>query len=111
MAEHGKEAVWQQRLRRYQRSGLTVVEFCNSEGVSVPSFYQWRKRLAPAPPRKAQTPAFQQLTLGAPSAVVAIELPSGVRVEVPVQHVQLVRTVMADLLQAEAGRIRGDAGC
>jgi hypothetical protein len=42
-----RAAVWGERLRRYERAGQTVAEFCRHEGVSVPSFYQWRKQLAP----------------------------------------------------------------
>jgi transposase-like protein len=113
-----KAAVWGERLRRYQRSALTVSEFCRQEGVSVPSFYQWRRRLAetsassdarPQPSRRgpAVTPAFQQVTL-AGSGVVAIELPSGVRMELPAQQLQLVRAVVAELLQAESASLRGD---
>ena len=36
---------WSERLERFERSGLAVVEFCRQEGVSQPSFYQWRKKL------------------------------------------------------------------
>ena len=41
----GAEAVWRERLRRFDSGNLTVAEFCHREGVSNPSFYQWRKRL------------------------------------------------------------------
>lgn len=39
------EHVWRERLRRYHRDGGTVVRFCQQEGVSVASFYAWRRRL------------------------------------------------------------------
>jgi hypothetical protein len=38
-------AIWRDRLARQATSGLTVAEFCRREGVSVPSWYHWRKRL------------------------------------------------------------------
>jgi hypothetical protein len=41
------------------------------------------------------------------SSVVAVELPSGVRMELPAQQMELVRAVVADLLEAEGWR-RGD---
>jgi hypothetical protein len=44
-----------------------------------------------------------------PGGVVAIEFPSGVRVELPAAQVSLVRAALAELLQAEPGRITGDA--
>ena len=116
MLTSGKAAVWQERVRRYERAGVTVAEFCRQEGVSVASFYQWRKRLAQpsidqrskrAPHRRAQAlPAFQQVML-AGGPVVAVELPSGVRMELPAQQMELVRAVVADLLEAEGWR-RGD---
>ena len=36
---------WSDRLERFENSGQTVGQFCVAEGVSQPSFYQWRKRL------------------------------------------------------------------
>src|SRR5262245_920834 len=38
--------LWRQRLQRFERSGLSAVAFCDQEGVSVPSFYAWRRRLS-----------------------------------------------------------------
>lgn len=117
MVGSDKAAVWGERLRRYGRAGLAVAEFCRREGVSVPSFYQWRRRLAePSPvarstrsprrPGSDASPAFQQVML-AGVGVVAIELPSGVRVELPADRLPLVRAVVADLLAAETSRPAG----
>jgi transposase len=39
--------LWRQRLQRFECSGLSAVAFCTKEGVSVPSFYAWRRRLRP----------------------------------------------------------------
>lgn len=40
-----KVAEWSDRLERFEDSGQPVTQFCISEGVSQPSFYQWKKRL------------------------------------------------------------------
>jgi transposase-like protein len=40
-----KELRWREILERYADSGVSVREFCVSEGVSEPSFYAWRKKL------------------------------------------------------------------
>ena len=40
-----KVAEWSDRLERFEDSGQSVTQFCVSEDVSQPSFYQWRKRL------------------------------------------------------------------
>lgn len=36
---------WREILERQANSGVSVREFCATEGVSEPSFYAWRKRL------------------------------------------------------------------
>ena len=36
---------WSDRLERFESSGQTVTQFCVSEGVSQPSFYQWKKKI------------------------------------------------------------------
>lgn len=36
---------WSDRLERFAESGQTVAQFCQAEGVSQPSFYQWKKKL------------------------------------------------------------------
>jgi hypothetical protein len=39
-----KLAEWQQRLRRFAKSGLTVARLCARERVSVPTFWYWRRK-------------------------------------------------------------------
>jgi hypothetical protein len=105
---------WRERLRRFQGSDSTVAEFCRREGVSVPSFYQWRRRLAETPAvspsknRRGSPPssAFQPVLLTG-GAVVTVELPGGVRIELPAEQA-LVRAVVAELLAGHPGP-RGDA--
>jgi len=36
---------WAERLERFGNSGQTVAQFCRDEGVSTPSFYEWKRRL------------------------------------------------------------------
>ena len=45
LENQGKRGEWSERLRRRRESGLTVAEFCEWEGVSVASFYNWQKKL------------------------------------------------------------------
>ena len=40
-----RETAWRNRLARFAASKLTVQAFCQSEAVSVASFYLWRTRL------------------------------------------------------------------
>lgn len=96
--------LWQERLRRFDRSQMTVTQFCQNEGVSQPSFYNWRKKLRQTPivsqPKLAESTAqFVPLRLAALSgnqsdepgervgpavASTTIELPGGVRIRVEV---------------------------
>ena len=47
-----REPIWRERLRRFPRSGLTVARFCDEEGVSVASYYAWRRRLCESTTRR-----------------------------------------------------------
>jgi len=49
-----KMKLWAERLGRYGKSGLTVARFCQAEGVSQPSFYLWKKKLADARAEQAK---------------------------------------------------------
>ena len=40
-----KAEYWQGIVDQFQQSGQTVQAFCTEKGLSVPSFYQWRRRL------------------------------------------------------------------
>ena len=37
---------WQGKLESWRAGGLSVRQFCKRQGVSEPSFYCWRKKLA-----------------------------------------------------------------
>ena len=60
-----KDAEWRKRLKRFGRSGLTVARFCKAEGVSVASFFYWRKKLEQAAsPRRRRSFTSQVFNLG-----------------------------------------------
>jgi len=89
---------WRDRLARWRESGLSVSEFCWREGVSPPSFYQWRKRLRRAPnsgSRSAGAPVFVPVEVvgasggssplprsGSEEALVEVVMPRGVTVRI-----------------------------
>jgi transposase len=73
--------LWQQRLDRFRKSGLTVPVFCKREGISTASFYTWRRRLyADSTPPAADTTHLVpvRLVTSATDAPVELLLPSGV---------------------------------
>jgi hypothetical protein len=59
MARHkdpNLERLWRQRLRRQSITGLSVAAFCSREGVTLASFYYWKRRLS-APREPTSRPA------------------------------------------------------
>ncbi len=48
-----REQVWRERIEWQQWSGLTVAECCEAAGVSVASFYRWKKLLTEPQPAAA----------------------------------------------------------
>lgn len=97
-----KEAVWRKRLWRYGKSHLTVARFCRSEGVSAPTFYQWRKRLAErgpqgisaaTKPRGSFVPIRVMAAVAPPQATLPVEihLPNGTRICLPSGDVVALR--------------------
>ena len=53
----GKERFWREMVRRWQRSGATIREFCAEHGLSEPSFYGWRRELAKRDEEARERPA------------------------------------------------------
>ncbi len=51
------ERAWRNRLRRHERSGLTVREFCEREDVAPHQFFWWRRELKQ---RSGKVPARKQ---------------------------------------------------
>jgi hypothetical protein len=66
-------------LQRFQRGALSVTDFCNREGVSVASFYAWKRRLLANATPAATAPHFVPVRVVPPSTSAAVELvlPSG----------------------------------
>jgi hypothetical protein len=127
--ESVKRREWNERLARFTRWGGTVAEFCDTERVSAPSFYQWKRKLAGsgagvgAGVGKGQCSAADRRsvretsrtfvpvqlvsTTSAESAgtTVEIELPNGTLVRLPASDRQLLAVAIA-----AAGQVAALAG-
>lgn len=71
---------WIDRLQRFSQSGLRTAEFCASEGVSLASFYSWKRRLTTGgehTPPAASGPRLLPVRLTPTSAAVELVLPRG----------------------------------
>jgi hypothetical protein len=93
---------------------MTVVGFCEDEGISTASFYRWRKRLAKrrTPTRDGEhAPTFKAVRVTAADTPVSIQLPGGARVDVPTDAIDAVRAVLGELLHHDAKRVSGESRC
>ena len=41
-----KERTWRRHVARWQRSGLSIRDYCAAEGLGEANFYAWRRTLA-----------------------------------------------------------------
>lgn len=64
-----KWEVWRRRLRAFDREDTPVSRFCQREGVSVATFYLWRRKLAVEASTASLLGATAKAQLGAPSSV------------------------------------------
>jgi transposase len=78
-----KTQLWAKRLRDFENSSLTVAQFCNSVGCSVPTFYQWRRKLVADTPATSAQSAFLQVQTKSDTAI-QVKLPSGVVIIFPI---------------------------
>jgi hypothetical protein len=37
---------WRRQIQRQPKTHLTIADFCRQLGVSVPTFYHWKRRVA-----------------------------------------------------------------
>jgi hypothetical protein len=109
-----KLAMWRERFKRFSSSGIPVGPFCSRERVSVASFYHWRKKLGPKGLRRRMTDrhgVFQQVTVAPAASAICIQLPCGTRIEVGTEDLDALRTVVAEVVQADRGREADAASC
>jgi hypothetical protein len=63
VVDEAKRRLWRERLARFARSGKTVAAFCSAERVSVPTFYQWKRKLASESVRRGSRRADASLSV------------------------------------------------
>ena len=98
MAKRHSAEQWQSWFDGFEQSGQTVAKFCDSIGVSIQSYYKWRRKLMVQDDRVSKAPRsnFVPLVIGTPT--VDIELPGGARVRVP-NDFDSLRPVLQVLLE------------
>jgi hypothetical protein len=82
---------WAQHLADFDRSGLSVAQFCDSIGCSIPTFYNWKRKLGAAPTQ----PAFLRVqSVDASDSAIEIKLPSGVLLRLPLSAIASLSDVL-----------------
>ncbi len=78
-SSEGREQFWRERLERQQASGQSVREFCVAAGLSLPSFYWWRRELRSRDFSRGagDRPRFVPVRVTAVASVLEVVLGSG----------------------------------
>lgn len=106
---------WAERLERFAQSGQTVVQFCQAEGVSEASFYQWKTKLArqasqTSSQAKSSPPAFQAIEITSPpQSATTVRLAGGIEIELG-GDLRVVGAVVKQLLEASSTATRAAGG-
>jgi transposase len=98
-------SLWETRLHHFEQSGLSASAFCAEHGLSLPSFYAWRRRLrcsgsasTPVAADLADEPRFIPIKLLPASTPIELVLPTGTVVRVPPDcDLAFVRSLVASL--------------
>ena len=71
-------------LARFERSGLSQVEFCRRAKLGVSTFSFWRQTHGAATSAATRSPAFAEVQLrpASPACTVTLHLPNGTKLEV-----------------------------
>lgn len=118
--------LWLDRLNRHAASQLTVAEFCQREAVSLPSFYQWKRRLTPriesaTKRRKSRRPrqsrskpaitvqqGFTELVFKSPQEPASVSLPGEITISLGTQPE--IASLIVDRLLAHAANLTVNQG-
>jgi transposase len=104
-----KAEFWQQVLGEHSQSNLSAAAFCAQKDISVQSFYQWKRKLQPAPNLSRQSLVPVRIVAApklATSQAIQLMTPSGfsVRFDSSVEPNQL-----AKILEAIESTNRGES--
>jgi hypothetical protein len=107
-ADPARRELWLARIERHSQCDLTVAQFCRHERVSVPSFYQWKKKLADATESSQGVAAkFVPVRVTGPGSPARpiLRLPGGAFIELPGT---LGREQLAELVAACVDATKAD---
>jgi|JI8StandDraft_2_1071088.scaffolds.fasta_scaffold13934_3 hypothetical protein len=86
-----KSQLWQERIANYERSALSIAEYCRSIECSVASFYQWRRKLRQSTPKSAFL-SVQTSTLEVGN--IEVRLPNGISIVISLQAIDSLPMIL-----------------
>lgn len=81
-------SLWREHVEGWSASGLSQAEYCRRHGISLSSFYYWKRRFDRRPPsvgeRRIVPISFSGSSLSLPSAAnpLIVHVGSGFRIEI-----------------------------
>jgi hypothetical protein len=96
-ANQAKALEWQERLRRFEESDLTVSRFCSRERVTESTFWYWRRKRA-----DIEAPLEPSASVFAPVDIIGnrsvpLRFPAGAVLEIPEDRPDLMRLAIEAL--------------
>jgi hypothetical protein len=85
--DEAKQEQWRRIVRDWRRSGLSVREFCDWQGLSEPSFYAWRRELELRDREAAAATSSTAAEAGSPRAITKRSTPDRMPAFLPVRVV------------------------
>jgi hypothetical protein len=104
-------AVWRERIRQQEASGLTIEQFCSQQGIARSKFHAWKRRFRlanAAEPRPAlpSPSSFLPVTVrllphgSAEPPPIEADLPNGVRLRIPTTDPRLACRIIRSVAAA-----------
>jgi hypothetical protein len=90
--DHAKFQLWKRRIAQFQKSHLTIAQFCKSIDCSTPTFHQWRRRI-----EQDSKSSFLQIETADSSVndrAIEIKLPNGIAIFVPLQAIDSLPQIL-----------------
>lgn len=88
---------WRRQIQRQPKTNLTIADFCRQLGVSVPTFYYWKRRVqagprTPSEPVAVASPSRLPTTAAVPFVPLSIVDPdAGTHLEIELANACVVR--------------------
>ena len=119
MCNPQKISQWTDRLKQFEQSNVSVARFCQAEGVSQSSFYQWKRKLEKpndSNGKSAKTARQEFLAVDVvppatslPVRATTIRLGRGVEIELG-SDLQVVESIVRQLLELPAESVSSLGG-